>query len=459
MNITVLNGSPKGDKSVSLHYILYMQKKIPGIALKVHHVAQRIQRLEKDEEAFAEIIGDVRSADAVIWAFPLYVLLVCAQFKRFIELLFERNAQEAFRGKHTLSLSTSVHFFDHTAQNYLRGICDDLGMRFVADYPAGMYDLLRRRERQRFLSLAGHFLASVRSGAASSPAYAPLVHRPLDYSPAERPPSVATEGKRIVILTDAGPGDGTLSRMVRALQGRFRDPVMVADLNGVDIAGGCLGCITCGYDNQCVYFGKDGFREFYESTVRPADVIVIAGALKDRYLSSRWKLFFDRAFFNTHIPVLDGKQVGFLISGPLAQNENLRQILTAYPECLGANLVGFVTDEARDSGELDARLDQFARDAVRFAAEGYRRPATFLGVGGRKIFRDEIWGPLRFAFLSDHRYYGRHGFYDFPQKAYRMRLRNALMTLLLRIPFTRRKIQKRFTTEMVKPLQHVLRNK
>jgi NAD(P)H-dependent FMN reductase len=73
----------------------------------------------------------VKKSDGVIWAFPLYVFLVCSQYKRFIELISERGAQKAFAGKYVTALSTSVHFFDNTAHNYIRGICDDLDMKYV----------------------------------------------------------------------------------------------------------------------------------------------------------------------------------------------------------------------------------------------------------------------------------------------------------------------------------------
>ena len=126
MNIVVLNSSPKGDLSVTLQYVRYAAKKNQQHNFKVFPVAQNIRKLEKDETAFGEVIEAVKSADAVLWAFPLYFLLVCSQYKRFIELIFERNQQAAFQGKYTASLSTSVHFFDHTAHNYIHAICDHL---------------------------------------------------------------------------------------------------------------------------------------------------------------------------------------------------------------------------------------------------------------------------------------------------------------------------------------------
>ena len=37
-------------------------------------------------------------------------------------------------------------------------------------------------------------------------------------------------------------------------------------------------------------------------------LVIVHRDIVDRYLSSRWKMFFDRIFFNTHTPVLVGKQ-------------------------------------------------------------------------------------------------------------------------------------------------------
>ena len=459
MKIAVLNGSPKGEKSVTLQYALFMQKKFPDLELAIHPVAQKIQKLERDEEAFRQLLEDIRSAELVLWAFPLYFLSVSSQFKRFIELIFERGADEAFRDRYAAALSTSVHFFDHTAHNYMHAICDDLRMRYLGGYSAGMYDLLRRRERQRFLLFAENLQDAVKRRAPTAAMYPPLTWTPFTYLPSPAQSSVDAGGKRVLILTDARPEDANLTGMVQMLRDQFLQGGEVVNLHEVSIAGGCLGCISCGYDNRCVYFGRDGYRDFFEAKVKTADVIVMAGAMKDRALSSRWKLFFDRSFYNTHQPVLSGKQVGFLISGPLGQNENLRQTLAAYTEGMGANLAGFVTDEPGDSAAIDARLHEFALTAVRLAMQSYLQPATFLGIAGAKVMRDEIWGPLRFAFLADHRYFKKHGMYRFPQKRYKMRMRNALMTLMMSIPATRKGIEKRITEEMVKPLRYVVENR
>jgi len=122
MKIAVLNGSPKGDLSITLQYVFLIRKKSPEHQFKVFNIAQDIRKLEKDESAFKEVIDEIRSSDGVLWSFPLYFLLVHSHYKRFIELVFERGAGEAFRKKYTASLSTSIHFFDHTAHNYINAV-------------------------------------------------------------------------------------------------------------------------------------------------------------------------------------------------------------------------------------------------------------------------------------------------------------------------------------------------
>jgi len=54
--------------------------------------------LENDESRFRETLDTIRSSDGVLWAFPLYFLLVHAHYKRFIELIFERSGQADSRG-------------------------------------------------------------------------------------------------------------------------------------------------------------------------------------------------------------------------------------------------------------------------------------------------------------------------------------------------------------------------
>ena len=103
--------------------------------------------------------------------------------------------------------------------------------------------------------------------------------------------------------------------MVARARAALEGEVNVINLNAIEIKASCQGCLKCGSSNECAFEGKDEFIDFYRNTVMSADVILFAGAIKDPYLSSRWKMLFNRSFFNTHTPVLVSKQLGFLISG------------------------------------------------------------------------------------------------------------------------------------------------
>jgi len=438
MNIIVLNGSPKGDLSVTLQYVHFIQKKFPQHELKIIHISKNIKNIERDENAFQEIIDEVRSSDGVLWSFGLWILCVPAQYMRFIELISERGVEDAFKNKYAAVLTTSIHFFDHTAHNYMRAVCEDLNMKYAEALSPEMRDLAEERGREALIIFAENFFEAIEKKTATSRLFKPLTFSDFVYQPSVPEERIDTRGKKVVILTDAYDSDTNLGKMIDRFRQSYSNEIEVIDLNDIDIRGACLGCMRCGYDYNCVQ--KDGFTEFYNNRVRTADIIVFAGTVKGRYLSSKWKTFYDRAFFWNHTPSLVGKQMGYIISGPLSQNANLIQILEASSTARqDAIHVDMITDECENSSEIDAQLQSFAERLVSYSINGYIKPQNFLGVGGHKIFRDDIWGRLRMVWQADHRYFKKHGKYDFPQKDYKIRIMTAIMMLLTKIPKFRKK--------------------
>jgi multimeric flavodoxin WrbA len=456
MKITVLNGSPKGETSVTMQYVRFIQESFPEHELNIIHVALRIKKIERDRKLFQQVVGQVHGSDGILWAFPLYILHVHAHYKRFIELIWEQGAEGAFRDKYAASLSTSIHYFDHTAHNYVHAICDDLGMNYVGAFSAEMRDLLDESGQARTKLFARQFFDAIERRAPTSRRYAPVVERRFDYAPGPVVGVVDTKGKRIVLVSDAEPHQANLLGMIQRFQDSCSGEVETINLHDLDIKGGCLGCLRCGYNYECAYLGKDEYIDFYNSKLKTADILVFAGAIRDRYLSSTWKNFFDRSFFNTHTPSLVGKQFAFIISGPLSQNANLRQILEAWVELQQSNLAGFMTDEHGESGEIDRLVQDLAGNLVWCAETGYIRPHTFLGVGGMKVFRDDIWGRLRTVFQADHQAYKQMGFYDFPQNDWRIRALNAATPALFKIPRVREEFARRIKSQMVQPYQKIV---
>lgn len=456
MKILVLNGSPKGAQSVTMQYVAYLAKIFPQHSFEMEPVAQRIRRLEKDQEEFRRVIEKVSEADAILWAFPVYYTLVPSQYKRFIELIAERGAAEAFMGRYAAALTTSIHFFDHTAQRYIREVCEDLGMAFVDGYSADMSDLFHQSERKQVRLFAEAFFRAVENRTDVFRLSSPLSVPDFTYRASSPERTLSKGSHRIAVITDSQPGDQNLDQMVTRFCGGFEEEIPVYNLHDLEIKGGCLGCLLCGYDNHCRYEGVDAYIDFYRDTVMGADILVLAGRTRDRFLSSRWKCFFDRSFFNTHTPTLQGKQIGLIVSGPFSQLFTLQQSLQGWFEIHPANWVGTVSDECADMELLDRQLDALGQQLVMAADHGAQRPVSFLGLGGRKIFRDDIYGRLRGVFQADHRAYRKLGWYDFPGRSLRQRLANAGMAVVHAVKPVREEFQKRIIPGMIAPYQRLL---
>jgi multimeric flavodoxin WrbA len=456
MKIVVLNGSPKGRQSVTMQYVEYLARRFPDVKLEVHDVAQKIGGLEKDPARFQEVIDAVRAADAVLWAFPLYILLVCSQYKRFVELIRERGVEDAFAGKYAATLSTSINFYDSTAHAWMRSVVEDLGMPFAGFYSANMHDLMKPAERERLERFAADLFTVIRTRAALPRRYAPLPAIPRATLALDAPVArVPTQGRRIVVLTDALPEHARLRGLVDRFVASFDGPVEVVNLHDIDIKGGCLGCLRCGAGYRCAYTGKDGFIDFYNDIVRKADVLVFAGTIVARQLSSKWRQFFDRSFFNTHTPSIIGKQVAFLVSGPLSQLPELRTCYEAWMEIQQSNLLEFVSDEG-EGAAIGRQLDSLAERLLRLSLAGYVRPRTFLGVAGLKIFRDDIWGGLKVVFRADHRAYKKMGLYDFPQRKVLKRLIVGAAWLVTGLPGIRGRFPAMIKSQMVQPYRKIV---
>jgi len=238
---------------------------------------------------------------------------------------------------------------------------------------------------------------------------------------------------------------------------RFRHSYPSAEM--VDLStlqfGHCLGCLKCGFDNRCAYEGtKDEFVEMLNSKVLLADALVFALTMRDRYFTSLWQRYLERTFVYTHQPRLEGKQVAFLVAGPLKGNENAREILLSYVEVMRGHVVDIVTDEIPQ--EIDRGIDELAvllSDALK---ANVHPPVTFRGIAGLRLFRDEIFGGLSFVFQADDAYYRTHGIYDFPHHRRGRRTQAAIMKGLTRIPGMRNEIRNRLQSEMVKPFQKVV---
>lgn len=454
MKLCVLNGSPKGNASVTVQYIKYIINNFQEHTFQVINISAAIVKLEKNSDYFRKILSDISAADVIVWATPVHILFVPGNYKRFIEIIFERNKEELFRKKYSISLTSSIHFYDHIVHNYLHGISDDLDMKYLGFFSADMNDLLEKNERQKLIKFMKNTFCRIDSKLPIQKVYNPIKLQHFNYNPShDSLEKYDVNNKKIVLITDQKETDN-LAKMTTQLMSYFSNTIEVVNLHDINIKGGCLGCCNCAYDNTCVY--KDDFVDIYNNVICKADMLICAGNIKDRYLSAKWKLFFDRSFFKGHSPSLLGKQLVWLISGPLSQLSNLREKLISYAEFQRVNLVDIVTDELSESKILDELIYSLAQRLSWASENNYIMSKTFLGVGGAKVFRDEVWGRFRFPFYADYESYKKLGYYDFPQKKIQVRLINTLILLLCKIPSIRQNIFKKSKQYMINPFKDIV---
>lgn len=445
MNIVVLNGSPKGEHSITLAYLHYVQTCFPEYRYSVIHVAKDIQTIERSPDRFDRITNRIRAADALVWLYGVWVLLVPAQMVRFLELIRERNQRHVFAGKYSASMSTSIHYLDHFAEHYIRAESEDLGMQFFDHLSLDIRDLMNAEKRGNIRRFFSYFVASANRRQPLPKHTATLTLPQFRYRPQPAAPPPDVKGKRVLILSDSQRNGSNLHHMTQRFAARCGTNARVVTIAELGLQGGCVGCMRCGRDNSCIY--RDGFEQFYNETVMSADVIIFAVTIAGRFVSSEFKTFLDRAYFWTHTPSLAGTTIGYLVEGSLCEHLNTRQFLEATVTARQhALFAGIVTDECADTTTLNALIDDFAATCLQYTSDRYAKGFNFLMHGAHKVFRDYNWAGIRLIWQADHRFYRKHRLYDFPQRNWLKNLLLSLLMVLTRIPAVKRSIDTNIRT-------------
>ena len=437
MNILVINGSPKGKYSITLQTINYLERRFPDHNFNILNAGQSIRSIERD---FTKSRDMLIEADAILFSYPVYTFIAPSQLHRFIELLKADGVD--ISGKFATQITTSKHFYDITAHKYIEDNCHDLKLRYVKGLSADMDDLLKEEGREVAEKFFAHFIWCCENGFFEK---APA--RTSAYSQVKATDRAATEKakKDIVIITDNTDNSSNLAAMISRFRKACPYETRVVNIAEYPFQGGCLGCFNCAVSAKCVY--KDNFDEFLRNNIQKADSIVYAFAVSDHSMGSCFKMYDDRNFCNGHRTVTVGMPVGYLVSGELSAEENLRNIIEARAEVGHNFLAGVATDEHNPDGEIDALALQ-----LDYALKNKYVPSqNFWGIGGMKIFRDLIY-KMQGMMRADHKFYKKGGYYkDFPQKDKGTIIKMYLVGSLLANDKIRKKMGNKMNDGMLMP--------
>ena len=443
MKILVLNASPKGKNSTTVHTALYLQALHPEHSFTVLPVGQALKRYEKD---FAPLRAALEQAELLLFCYPVYTFIAPYQLHRLIELIKADGVD--LSGKFASQITTSKHFYDVTAHRYVEENCFDLGMHVVRGLSADMDDLLTKQGQREARNFFAQLMFSCRHGLFVTPPVPAPRREKTVYQPS-LPTAAKHKGKDVVIVTNCAPEDQNLQNMISDFRAALPFESRVVNLREFPFSGGCLGCFGCAITGKCVH--KDGFDTFLRTQIQTADAFVYAFTISDHYTHSSFKCFDDRQFCNGHRTVTHGTPIAYLISGDYQYENNLRMIVEARSEVGGNYLCGVATDE----GDTAAGLQTLARALAFALGKKLSRPANFYGVGGMKIFRDLIY-VMRGMMKADHKFYKANGIYDFPQKQKKRILQMKLVGAMLAVPAVQKKMKGQMSQYIIGPYQNVV---
>lgn len=416
MRVTVLNGSPRGQYSTTLHSVLYLKEIFREDNFEIIEVASRIKSLEKD---CTPVIEAMQRADIILFSYPVYTFLAPYQLHRAIELIKEKNPD--LKGKYAAQITTSKHFYDVTAQKFIEENVRDMGMEYLSGLYADMDDLTTDKGQQQLES------------------YWKYIH--YQYSQKEHtvPHQEKTGSHLVTIVTDMDNDPElreAIDTFIRSIKARTR----VINLRDINIMGGCISCFHCTTDGKCIY--KDHFPEFMKENIYNSSALIYAYRIKDHSMGSRFKLYDDRQFCNGHRMMTIDMPVGYIVKGDLSKENNLRMLMEARSEVARNILCGIVNE--KDPEKERQEINALAGRITYTLDNKTTLPQNFYGVGGTKIFRDLIW-LMRGLMKADHRFYKKHGIYDdFPQK----HIGRMMQVKLIGLIFNNRKIRRKIGSKM-----------
>ncbi len=444
MKILVLNASPKGRNSATVHTAMYLQALHPEHEFTFIPVGQHIRSYEKD---FSPLRAELEKADLLLFSYPVYTFIAPYQLHRLIELIKADGVD--LSGKFASQITTSKHFYDVTAHRYVEENCFDLSLKVIRGLSADMDDLLTEKGRREAENFFAQLIFSCSHGLfVTPPAEAPekeeSVYEPVLSSVAK------TDEKDVVIITNCAQNDENLKNMITDFRKTLPFESRIVNLRDFPFSGGCLGCFGCAVTGKCVH--KDGFDEFLRTEIQKADAFVYAFTISDHYTHSSFKCYDDRQFCNGHRTVTRGTPVAYLISGDYRYESNLRMIVEGRSEVGGNYLCGVATDETDTASQIRTLADSLV-----FALENrLSRPSNFYGVGGMKIFRDLIY-LMQGMMKADHKFYKKHGIYDFPQKQKKRILQMKLVGALISVPSVQKKLKGQLNHYIIGPYEEVVK--
>ncbi|MCD7814117.1 MAG: NAD(P)H-dependent oxidoreductase [Lachnospiraceae bacterium] len=516
MKTLILNGSPKGKNSVTLHTCLYIQKQYPEHSYEILDVGQKIRSFEKD---MSSAVKALEWADLIVFCYPVYTFLAPAQLHRFIRLMKESGCDVS--GKFATQITTSKHFFDVTAHRFIQDNCADFGLKYIKGLSADMEDLPTKqgqRDARKFWRYVEYCVRHDLYEPASVPAISEKTMGSSALSGEEQNAAVVnayTNNVRMIDEPEDRISDGDVEK--KSAEASWQMKTKTAE--GQDEPGTMKPAITkkpaikrktkTGKGKTGRKTGTGGKDIVIVASIRPGDTELSAmiaefqsvcpypvrvmnieefpfqgGCISCFHCAADGTCIYKDGFadmLREQIQSADAILYAFTIQdhsmGPRFKLYDDRQFCNGHRTVtmgmpMGYLIAGNLEAEENLRMVIEARCEVGYNFLCGMATNSeeirkmnarllyalrhaYVQPQNFYGVGGMKIFRDLIY-VMRGFMKADHQFYKKNGIYDFPQKKKGQILLMMLVGALMNNPKLRAKAGKQMTEGMVAPYKKVL---
>ena len=182
------------------------------------------------EKDISEVTHSMLESDLLIIKSP-------SQLHRFIELVKEHNVD--LSNKFVTQITTSKHFYDTTAHQYIIDNCHDLNMKVIKGLSLDMEEMLNKDGQNTINEFFKHVCYSVKNDL-----YEPHIN--FEFKEL-KPYQSSLENKeknseyKAVIVADLLEDDNNLKNMIEDFKSTFKYNIDVVNIRNYPFMGGCLG--------------------------------------------------------------------------------------------------------------------------------------------------------------------------------------------------------------------------
>lgn len=264
MKILVLSGSPKGEDSVTLQYMYYLQKYYKEDSFDIAIVG--------DGKYTDDLTDRIKNADLIIYTSSIFHFSVHQQTLVFLDSL--EKHKDILKDKPFTYFTTSVMIMEFTAHTVMKSAIERFGARYIRSLSL-FDDALFKLEGQTDLVNWFRYVKSV-------------VNNTVDFDFKDRHFSI--------IMLDATDGSNDkLNNAMTEIAKHYRalgiEEIKTVELRNYNILP-CISCGACYTELKC--FHKDDFLKVIDEVYASADIIFTVSEQKYGQLSPVYKAWLDR---------------------------------------------------------------------------------------------------------------------------------------------------------------------